>query len=223
MVIFNSQQILDRDLSIISTWSWFLLTLLRTFRPSVSRICAQRCHAEYISKFHYPRMSQWQYHRHFSFLPRGSRCTLPCRMLSSDRHLCPADAKGNLDTLLSPHNKIRFHSMLKPFGSCMLHPLQSVRAHGDRALRTCQWPLFGSPGFLPGPSPTETDIITVSLYLFLAAVQAPSHQLVLYASSSSLPDSGAIQDPEWKLNWLPNNDLLEASRIVSHNWINYFD
>lgn len=121
---------------------------------------------------------------------------LPCRMLSSDRHLFPADAKGNLDTLLSPHNKIRFHSMLKPFGSCMLHPLQSVRAHGDRALRTCQWPLFGSPGFLPGPSPTETDIITVSLYLFLAAVQAPSHQLVLYASSSSLPDSGAIQDPE---------------------------
>lgn len=75
MVIFNYQQVLDRDLSIISAWSWFLLTLLRTFRPSVSRICAQRCHAEYISKFHYPRRSQWQYHRHFLFLPRGGRCT----------------------------------------------------------------------------------------------------------------------------------------------------
>lgn len=152
------------------------------------------CHSA-TSSGHYPRRSQRQYHRHFSFFLRGGRCTA-CGILSSDRHLFPADAKEKLDRLLSPHNKIRFHPMLYPFGSCILHPLQSVRAHGDRPLRTCQWPLFGSLGFLPDPSPTETDIITMSLYLFLAAVQAPLHQLVLHASSSSLPDSGAIQDPE---------------------------
>lgn len=98
---------------------------------------------------------------------------LPYGMLSSDLHLFPADAKGNSDMLLSPHNKIRFHPALNPFGRCILCPLQSVRARGDRALRTCLWPLFGPPGFLPVPVTAETDIITVSLYLFLAAVQPP--------------------------------------------------
>ena len=29
--------------------------------------------------------------------------------------------------------------------------------------------------------------------------------------------------PGLKLNWLPQNDLLEASGKIPHNWINYFD
>lgn len=120
---------------------------------------------------------------------------LPCGMLNSDLRPFPADVKGNTDTFRnSLYSKIRFHAVQNRFGRCISYPLQSVRGHGDRALRTCLWPLFGPLDF--SQSPTEIDIITGSLYLFLAAVQPRSHRLILHASSSSLPDSGAIQDSE---------------------------
>jgi hypothetical protein len=59
-----------------------------------------------------------------------------------------------------------------------------------------------SPWISSSPFPIETDIITVSLSLsVLGSCPTPSHQLILYASSSGLLDSGAIQEWEQKLNW----------------------